>query len=180
MHRIHPSHTRVAGLTAPEPGGPSPSAPRTTRASNQDRQHVTDLLQAHYVAGRLDSAELEGRIEQALNAKTLADLDVLLADLPQVAPGPRSESTSRNESSRRGECAWSGQLRHGGDKSFRAHATSYLLVMALLVTIWLLTTPGGYFWPIWPMLGWGIGLASHGLAAREAGRRGSRGVRLAV
>jgi hypothetical protein len=36
--------------------------------------------------------------------------------------------------------------------------------MALLVTIWLLTTPGGYFWPVWPMLGWGFGLASHGLA----------------
>lgn len=38
--------------------------------------------------------------------------------------------------------------------------------MALLVTIWLLTTSSGYFWPVWPMLGWGIGLASHGLAAR--------------
>ena len=43
--------------------------------------------------------------------------------------------------------------------------------MALLVTIWLLTTPGGYFWPVWPMLGWGIGLASHGLATRVGSAR---------
>ena len=61
--------------------------------------------------------------------------------------------------------------RKVGEKSFQAHATSYLLVMALLVTIWLLTTPGGYFWPIWPALGWGIGLASHGLATRGLGGR---------
>src|SRR5215210_274595 len=26
-------------------------------------------------------------------------------------------------------------------------------VVALLVVIWALTTPGGYFWPIWPLLG---------------------------
>ena len=169
MHRIHPSHTRVAGLTAPEPGGPSPSAPRTTRASNQDRQHVTDLLQAHYVAGRLDSAELEGRIERALGAQTWADLDALLADLPPVESAPPAEPTTQRESGWSGHCAWSGHPRLDGEKSFRAHATSYLLVMALLVAIWLLTTPGGYFWPIWPMLGWGIGLASHGLAARGRG-----------
>ena len=32
--------------------------------------------------------------------------------------------------------------------------------MALLVVIWALTG-AGYFWPIWPMLGWGIGVLSH-------------------
>ncbi|MBA3437053.1 MAG: XRE family transcriptional regulator, partial [Thermoleophilaceae bacterium] len=29
--------------------------------------------------------------------------------------------------------------------------------MALLVAIWALTGEG-YFWPVWPALGWGIGL----------------------
>jgi hypothetical protein len=42
---------------------------------------------------------------------------------------------------------------------------SYLMVMGLLIAIWLLTSPGHYFWPVWPMLGWGIGLASHAIAA---------------
>jgi hypothetical protein len=50
-----------------------------------------------------------------------------------------------------------------------------VIVMAFLVVIWLLTSPGGYFWPIWPMLGWGIGLASHGLASLWGGSNGSGG-----
>lgn len=58
-------------------------------------------------------------------------------------------------------------------QGFRAHATSYVLVMALLVMIWLMTSPGGYFWPMWPMLGWGIGLASHGLATLRRTPRGT-------
>ena len=35
---------------------------------------------------------------------------------------------------------------------------TYLAVSALLVAIWALTG-AGYFWPIWPMLGWGVGVA---------------------
>jgi hypothetical protein len=30
--------------------------------------------------------------------------------------------------------------------------------MGLLVLIWAVTSPGGYFWPIWPMMGWGVAL----------------------
>ncbi|MDP9352022.1 MAG: 2TM domain-containing protein [Chloroflexota bacterium] len=45
------------------------------------------------------------------------------------------------------------------------HVTSYLLVMAMLVGIWALTG-ADYFWPIWPMMGWGIGVASHVLGGR--------------
>jgi hypothetical protein len=32
--------------------------------------------------------------------------------------------------------------------------------MALLWVIWLITG-AGYPWPVWPMLGWGIGVAGH-------------------
>jgi hypothetical protein len=144
------------------------TAPRTVRAGDDDRQRVMELLQAHYVAGRLSSGELEERVERALAARTLADLDGLLADLPRPQP-------AAGERSARGHAATQlGRGCHGGDTSFRAHATSYLLVMALLVTIWLLTSPGGYFWPVWPMLGWGVGLASHGLAARGRDARRAR------
>jgi len=39
----------------------------------------------------------------------------------------------------------------------------------------------GYFWPIWLMLGWGIGLAAHGLATRGgSGWHASRETRLAT
>ena len=43
---------------------------------------------------------------------------------------------------------------------FRSHLTSYLLVNAVLVVIWAMTS-GGYFWPIWPILGWGVGIGFH-------------------
>ena len=37
----------------------------------------------------------------------------------------------------------------------------------------------GYFWPVWPMIGWVFGLASHGLAARGgAGWHAPRETRL--
>jgi hypothetical protein len=47
--------------------------------------------------------------------------------------------------------------------SFRAHLTAYLIVNAGLVAINLVTSPG-YFWAIWPIIGWGLGLAAHWVA----------------
>lgn len=48
-------------------------------------------------------------------------------------------------------------------RDFKKHATVYALVMALLIIIWL-ASGGGYFWPIWPAAGWGLGLAIHGVS----------------
>ena len=45
---------------------------------------------------------------------------------------------------------------------FHAHVAAYVLVNAMLVAIYLLTDPGGFFWPVFPILGWGIGLFFHG------------------
>lgn len=62
--------------------------------------------------------------------------------------------------------------------SLRIHLTFYVLVNALLIGIWA-ASGGGYFWPIWPILGWGIGVAAHGapLIARAGSRppRAGRG-----
>jgi len=49
-------------------------------------------------------------------------------------------------------------------RDFRNHAGAYLIVNAMLVAIWALSG-AGYFWPIWPILGWGIGLAFNAWAA---------------
>ena len=46
--------------------------------------------------------------------------------------------------------------------AFRSHLMAYVIVNAGLVMINLLTSDD-YFWFIWPMLGWGIGLAAHGV-----------------
>lgn len=48
---------------------------------------------------------------------------------------------------------------------FRGHLTVYLLVMALLVGIWAFTSGlTGFFWPIFPMMGWGLAVAIHGVS----------------
>jgi hypothetical protein len=47
-------------------------------------------------------------------------------------------------------------------RDFRAHVLVYTLVNAFLVVIWAVTTPGGFFWPIFPLVGWGIGVVMNG------------------
>jgi len=44
--------------------------------------------------------------------------------------------------------------------AFRSHLIAYVIVNAGLVAINLITF-SGYFWAIWPIIGWGIGLAAH-------------------
>jgi 2TM domain len=41
---------------------------------------------------------------------------------------------------------------------FRAHLLAYVLVNAFLLSIWAVTG-AGFFWPIFPIMGWAIGLA---------------------
>ena len=46
-------------------------------------------------------------------------------------------------------------------KAVQWHIIVFLLVNALLCAIYYLTTPGGYFWPLWSIAGWGIGVIMH-------------------
>jgi uncharacterized membrane protein len=45
-------------------------------------------------------------------------------------------------------------------RDFRIHMGVYLIVNTMLVVIWAVTG-AGFFWPIWPIAGWAIGLAFH-------------------
>ena len=45
-------------------------------------------------------------------------------------------------------------------RGLSAHALAYALVNLLLVAIWFVTG-AGFFWPVFPVFGWGIGLAFH-------------------
>jgi len=47
-------------------------------------------------------------------------------------------------------------------KGFYGHAVIYLIVNAGLALINLLS--GGGWWFYWPLVGWGIGLAAHGVS----------------
>jgi 2TM domain len=46
-------------------------------------------------------------------------------------------------------------------RELQAHVLAYVMVNLFLNAIWLLTMPGGFYWPVFPLLGWGIGLAFH-------------------
>src|SRR5215813_9385928 len=61
-----------------------------TRASDRERDTVVQRVQDAFAEGRLDDAEFDERSRAALTARTHADLDALLADLPAApsAPGP--------------------------------------------------------------------------------------------
>jgi hypothetical protein len=60
-----------------------PRNPRI-RASDADRDKAARLLAAHHAAGRLDAGEFAERMEAALVAKTVGELDELLDDLPDI------------------------------------------------------------------------------------------------
>jgi hypothetical protein len=67
-------------------GGGTPAL----RASDRERDAVATLRQDAFAEGRLDDTEFDQRMRAALTARTHADLDSLLADLPAApaaAPG---------------------------------------------------------------------------------------------
>jgi len=64
------------------PGRRAESA--TMRVSDADRAEIADLLARHYSDGRLDRAEFDQRLDQAMRARTKADLLAVLTDLPDV------------------------------------------------------------------------------------------------
>lgn len=73
--------------------------PSQMRVSDAERHDVADALARHFAEGRLDEAELEERVSEAMAAKTRGDLGGLLADLPAIeaplaAPEPARAPTS--------------------------------------------------------------------------------------
>src|SRR3984885_2304706 len=77
------------GLPSNAPVSPSPVAatmpgdPRL-RASDADRERTSQLLREHHGVGRLTAEEFQERLEKVFQARTLGELDALLADLPAI------------------------------------------------------------------------------------------------
>lgn len=63
------------------------SAVVSARASDRERDTVVQRVQDAFAEGRLDDAEFDERTRAALTARTHAELDALLADLPAQTAG---------------------------------------------------------------------------------------------
>jgi hypothetical protein len=62
------------------------------RIADADRERVVELLRSHAAAGRLDTPELEERLERAYAARYGSDLQAVLAELPHE-PARRARPT---------------------------------------------------------------------------------------
>lgn len=121
-------------------------APHAVRASDADRELVIDLLRSHTAAGRLTPEELGERIDEAYAARSVGEVQRTLRELPDQ-PGLAPVRPAAPAPARR---------RMGSHDS--GELVAFALVNAMLIVIWA-ATGAAYFWPIWPLLGWGIPLA---------------------
>jgi hypothetical protein len=71
------------------------------RASNAERDEAAGKLQDAFAEGRLDDDEFDQRMRAALTAKTHAELDVLLTDLPAAPGSALSNSAVSNSAGQR-------------------------------------------------------------------------------
>ncbi len=55
------------------------------------------------------------------------------------------------------------ELREEAKKrvGFKSHFLSFVIIIPFLWLLWYLTSPNSYMWPLWPTLGWAVGLAFH-------------------
>jgi len=128
------------------------------RASDADRERTATLLREHHAVGRLTAEEFSERVDKALAARTLGDLEVLLADLPAIdlyqLPAAGIRPAPPGALRRRGGPG----LNRRGDRAFLPDPpTSWITWMAatsLLLLVWFgigLAT-GGVGWLPWFLL----------------------------
>jgi hypothetical protein len=117
----------------------TPPPEPTLRASDAERERHAELLREHAAQGRLTVDELEERLDRVYAARTHGELAPVVADLPAPRnPQPPSRGSD--------PVTW-----------WRPGLAPFVLVNLMLIAIWA-ATGAGYFWPMWPLLGWGLGL----------------------
>ena len=124
------------------------------RVGDADRDATATQLREHYAAGRLTLDELNERLEQIFAARTRADLNAVMRDLPSLdgawarAGRPAADSSLgapllRNDQGQRDQ----GQRDQGQwDQGGRRHRYSALgMLVPVVLAIWALLLLGGAF-----------------------------------
>ncbi|OBI85413.1 DUF1707 domain-containing protein [Mycobacterium sp. 1245805.9] len=122
------------------------------RAGDRDRQKTATKLGQALAQGYLQLDEYDRRLQAAFQTQTAGELKQLVADLPL-------DRIRRADSGRRAA------RKAAARASVRIHLAAFLAMTTVVLTVWA-ATGMAYFWPIWPILGAGIGLVSHALAVR--------------
>lgn len=136
----------------------APFAP-SVRAGDRERERTANQLGQALSQGYLAMDEYETRLQATFAANTTTELRQLIADLPlaQLRRNDPQRQAARRRAARLG---------------VRIHLGAYLAMVVIVLTVWLavgLTAGAWYFWPIWPILGAGIGVVSHAIPVRFAG-----------
>lgn len=138
---------------------PQTPVPPALRASDADRERTATLLREHTGAGRLTPEELSDRLDVAYAARTVAELETLVHDLPDAAASPATGTARRPA--------------RPGARQRVLHATGYaVLITVVCVVVWLATGAAGSFWPKWILLGSAVRLAFYAWAEMGPAPRG--------
>ena len=134
-----------------------PGDPRI-RASDADRDRAASMLREHHAAGRLTAEEFHERMEQALDAQTLGELDELMADLPAIDLYQLPDASLRRAPPHRGQSLLPADP--GGPRSPARFAPgtvamgAWAVVTSALVAIWAVAAVvgGGTWFPWWALV----------------------------
>ena len=131
-----------------------PGDPRI-RASDADRDRVAALLREHHAAGRLTAEEFHERMEQAFDAKTLGELDELMADLPAIDLYQLPDASLRRRPPHLGRSLLPADS-HGLAKFTPGTVAmgAWAVVTSVLVAVWAVAAVvgGGTWFPWWALI----------------------------
>jgi hypothetical protein len=123
------------------------------RASDADRERTVNLLREHHAEGRLDMDEFHDRLNAAYEAKTIGDLNALMADLPAIDLYRLPSAGLRPAPA--GTGSWAPARRPGASVSRQtAHWAVWSVTSSVLALAWLLSgaISGGLAWIPWFLL----------------------------
>jgi hypothetical protein len=123
------------------------------RASDADRERTVNLLREHHAEGRLDMDEFHDRLNAAYEAKTIGDLNALMADLPAIDLYRLPSAGLRPAPA--GAGSWAPARRSGASVSRQAaHWAAWSVTSSVLALAWLLSgaISGGLAWLPWFLL----------------------------
>jgi hypothetical protein len=86
----------------------------------------------------------------------------MTANLTPVTPSPDAPPTPEVDRTGDADLHNRAVKRLKAKDEFRGHLLLYVLVNGMFVLIWAMTG-ANFFWPIFPIAGWGIGLVAHAM-----------------